>query len=1645
MEESKRAGEAPTVAELHGWLDVGHALKAMPFLDGLRPEQQPDEALVLARAWRQLGRDRGADALIHWTGRRFPEDPEARLAMLRIVLGNQGSFAFWRCLQGDAVSESEQAQYRAELWSLKATWLASLRDGRAALRMQDQAVSLVDNDPWLWVERSYVLDRLDQHTQALEAAQHALRLCPGYRTGLLQTARLQQILGRREEAMECLQQAHARTGNAAMAWQLFNLVFDQQQPEQALLWLAETERGHPLAEKGWLGAVAARRADVMLQLGHLEQARDYASAVPGIGFYASLAARLTEWQKVPPKLEGAQRLLLSLPMVQQHWMTCAPATLTALAGYWGKAADHVEVAQAICYDGTPQASERKWAQSQGFVVREFKLDWPTTKALIQAGVPFALATQYVGGGHLQAVVGFDALRETLLVRDPSQPQHAEYAAEGLFAHQQAAGPRAMVMLPPEQAWRLEGLTLPEAPWWDLGHAVLEAHLRHDRPAALRALHALEQQAPDSDTTWRARRYMAGYDGDEPKLLAATEELLKRYPHDTSLQVSRLHSLYEVKGQHAGHAWLDELAQQATPDPALLLRWAARLRVDPERRAWADFILRRCLWRDRGGARAWSDWADGCFEQHGAEAAVEPSRWASTLQPTEEWAAANHARICRVAGQSERGLDWLRERQAIWGDRSGAPSITLCEAMDALQLDHEADQVLAEALLRRPSDNELHLFMAERALIKGEPARSSELLQACTETRAPALLRLQALLKESEGDLDSALTWVREAVSQAPFDLALHRLLLRLLRRRWGDAQALDQWRPLADAHPAHWGLQSLLYEALPDQPEQINAQLDHLQAYHPHVPWLQRERALQAARQNRLDEALALADQALHLSPQLAASHQLLAYCHQRRTGYEAARVHWRNALARDAEFATAMEGLLDAPDAEQCRSAADEIATELRRQPLLGDGLLQFQAQAHRGWSPQEILDFLEEQLRRWPALWQAPVAVALQLQRMQHFDRSLALLKEATLRFPGLPRVHVELAESYRLLARIDDAKASARQALALSPGWNRAVRLVVDLLHGWGRDLAGAEAVLQRALHTREAWSDADLIGLLGWVHLQQGRDADAWLQVRRSLCIDPAAQWVWRVAATLSERAEAPASFDDVVEEVLRARPGDAMAWLVRAQYERDVHQALRAAERAIELQPRLEAAWSSRLERLQTLGRFDEMDELLQHLPWPQPQPVGLRSWRAKVAWARGEHGLAVERLRELQLEVPHELSLCLQLADWMDARDDHAGYLEQAEILVRLAPQEARSFGYLGHALMKGDRPAPALQALKRALELSPDYAFAAHHLVQAALATGAPDEAEPALQMLWQHLADVNTACNGVEIGLAAHSSERALAWFERLLTVESFDIERCRETLNKCRRSEAWPRFEAMQRQALVRGAGPLGVALDWAVNVHGGSYLPTLFTTWRMQGRASGPYVPIAIMRWMVSRLAGLPLRAFIRRFGPALRADSNVWGEVSFALSQLGMHRALVHWLSDWQRRDRPPLFALSNLAGSLAVLGAWDSLALVVNAILARSPNQEDARLWQMVLAARKRDAADLAALLERCREWTPDPWMSPVLDGLRHFVLAARARCDAPSVAAFRQASFQGHELAQSRAALGELSRLLKWQHTPWPRLWHWL
>ena len=341
----------------------------------------------------------------------------------------------------------------------------------------EAALTLQPERAWIWVEKSTVLECEDRHEEGVEAARRALELRPSFRPASQHLAYRLVQLNRDDEALAVLEKAADETESAAVLMQLAALHHELKNYDEARKLYDGIERFWPLMHLSKDGPkwLAARRADAAYYCGDLASATQYAKTAD-TPFFDRLAERLEN-----PDLES-KRVALPIKFVHQHHLTCAPATLSALSDYWSKPAAHLEVSEKICYDGTPAHSERRWAEENGFVAREFRVTWEAAIALIDREIPFTLTTIDPGNAHLQAVVGYDNKRGTVLIQDPGERHLAEFAADKMLEHYGSNGPRGMAMVPKELADRLEGIDLPEAELYDLYFQLelsLEQHRRDE--------------------------------------------------------------------------------------------------------------------------------------------------------------------------------------------------------------------------------------------------------------------------------------------------------------------------------------------------------------------------------------------------------------------------------------------------------------------------------------------------------------------------------------------------------------------------------------------------------------------------------------------------------------------------------------------------------------------------------------------------------------------------------------------------------------------------------------------------------------------------------------------------------------------------------------------------------------------------------------------------------------------------------------------------------------------------------------------------------------------------------------------------------------------------------------------------------------
>ena len=549
------------------------------------------------------------------------------------------------CPEADEIARADRLAFRAHCHS-------HLRDFQTAERLMHEALELTPNRPWLHVEQAGILTYEDHLEEALAASERALDLQPYYRPAVQSRAHGLVQLNKDEEALHLLHQAvnHLQSGDVLS--QLIALLCEREQFEQAAELLPRAEAFFPeeLRDKSTRKWLDARYSDIAYHLGDYQRALETARRVD-VPFFKKLVENLEQHAAT------GQRKLLNLKFVRQHHVTCAPATLTAISGYWGQEVEHLTVAESICYDGTPAHEERQWAMDHGYFTREFRVTWDNTVQLIDAGIPFTLTTIGPGAGHLQPVIGYDSRRRVLLVRDPGERHLGEYMADELLKYLNSTGPRGMAMIPQAEASRLQAMELEDSQLYEHNFALQRALQAHDRQRAVQEFEAMQRLAAEHRLTIYARANIAWYDSDLLALLDCTERLLQKFPDDVNQLNSKARILGELGRSDARRELLRELCHRDKTDPMFWMQYAGELMADHQQLGEAEYWIRRSLRYRPTDPRGLQLLGQALWERQQREESLELQRFAACMDDRNEDTARVYFSLSRYFGREQVALDF----------------------------------------------------------------------------------------------------------------------------------------------------------------------------------------------------------------------------------------------------------------------------------------------------------------------------------------------------------------------------------------------------------------------------------------------------------------------------------------------------------------------------------------------------------------------------------------------------------------------------------------------------------------------------------------------------------------------------------------------------------------------------------------------------------------------------------------------------------------------------------------------------------------------------------------------------------------------------------------------------------------------------
>lgn len=1478
---------------------------------------------VAARVFNIRGASRLAEAFQLRNFRAYPDDPAACYYGLFEIHRRSGPLRALHVVRDFLESHEpgpEDERHRfGDLWAYRGLLHGAYRDFDRAYACQDRAEELAGDDSWVCVQRAALLQSEDRIEESIAVAEEVVSRTPRYRAPVGLLADYYWNTNRDDEAFDLLTRGMAENDSAGHPGQLVRFYDEIEQFEEGLEVLAEYERRSPMADAPLRKWIAGQRCAFLYMLGRGEEMVPEAEASER-DFYKKIAERVKSGE-----FASGKRVRLNVGFVRQNELTCAPATLTALSGFWNRPADHLEVAEEICYDGTSGFKERRWAEEQGWYTREFRADWETTAQLIDLGIPFTLATVEVSSAHLQAVIGYDSRAGTIVIRDPGHRHYTEALAVEFFKDYAFSGPRALILAPQDRAADIEALALPEADLYDLNHVLNAALEKHDRDEAQSQYEKLCEKAPDHRLTHWAERALAGYDDNTRGMRDAAAKLLELYPDAGNFQLDFFRRNRDFVTREDRVRWLREKVDGNEVLTVYYKELADLLSEDARTLDEALEYYRQALRFRQLDAETLSGRAGVLWDLLKYEEATELFWLAACLAERTEHYADSFFKACRWIRDTDAGLKLLRRRFEKHGHKAAGPAITYCRALCSLDRGAEMLEFLDEALERLPDNGELFIYAAGQFASYRKLDRAKSLLESSAGIASRAeRLRLRAWLANIEGQPDDALAAWREILEIEPLAMDAHRAVARLLAEREGTTSGIAHLRKACGEFPNHMVLHETLVGWLRGEgPGRAEETIRGMIEKDPSNGWAMRELAIELASQGRLEEARHEAEKGVAVQPRLTWSHSILGSMLEQLRDFEGAAASYRKALELNVENTSALNGLIGVSETDDDKKAALEfIESELEKQVLFGEVFHTYRGLAYSVLEPDELLKALQRANEARPDLWETWSVLVEQFLAMGRPDDALETALELTKRFPVMPRAWFDLSTVYRDRAETAGEIAALEKALEINAQWDLALRRLAAAVESTG-ECERAIELLERAVAADPLVAQSR--GCLADTLWKTGRCDEALKILLQALKVDPDYGWAWD---NLGPWAKRLGREDEAVEEaelLTAERPSVESSWMrfagVLSSLGRE-EESIEALERGLKSCPQ---SWRLRDQLALTfcnLGRFEKAVRACLPEDWEGEFPVKLKGREAWIENERGNRKRAIE-LMQATVAAHSDYTWGFKcLSDWFleDERFDEA--LEAGRQLVRLDPLSAMPHGYVGDVLRRKEEKEAAAASFARALQLEPPYAFAAYHLAQLRIEAEKFDDAAAVLE-IYDHHHPGDPAAMEMRVWLEAarEREEEAIDAFRRLCfcsPVAEGTLMRSEERLIEA----GWIRHVAATYYDALRSGDvrDSAVAARWVVRGIGLGWKQVSRDLRDLEleddVREEGWRSLIIELNRLDRKIEALRV---VRRNRDIYRSSTALWASAGYVIRMAGKQRKARKWLADWRERDDLKPWMMINVA------------------------------------------------------------------------------------------------------------------------------
>ncbi len=741
-----------------------------------------EQVYIAIRLYVNLGGDRVSDAILLNYWRKDKTCPNLLNRLLYYKLNNLGPILASEFAKENESHILKDESFETELLGFKSILQKIFKNYSQADALLDKAISIDPTDNWLTSLKIQLLHEQNESIEAKRQAEKHFEAYPSPHNMRVLSTILRKTDG--AEASIALYKQHVEQYQSANVWfeyaSLLAGIHDWLECERAI---SKFEHIRIIEDKQDNEALTIWKAQIAIHKQEIEQAVHLLST-QNSGYWNIVCENL---KKSKGKLD---RKILDVPFLKQEHMTCAPTTIAALCRYWGDEYDSNQIADKICFDGTPDTKERQWLHDHNYAFKEFELQTELAYALIDNDIPFALITTDGFSSHIQAVIGYNRQIGTMYIMDPSNVVMQEMLIKETIVHEAFSGTRCIAFVPNNKSKLLAQFNFPASDLFPLWDEYSCAEEKNDYVSAKSALDKLIGKDPDHRITLRVKRNFAIWNNDTNKILEFNNKLLERFPDQTLLLNSKYVCYRNLARREEGINLLNEyLSKNINLDLlGTLFNEIYDTNDHNDIRARAVDQIKRY-----GGYSAYSHWslANFYWTHQSFELATEHYLYAYCLDETNSNYIESYFKACRHFDRTEEALDFLKHRFNKYKIRSHLPAISLHQAYDLLGKEHIGIEYLFEALTLHPNNVNLLSYLSKKLIGNGLIEQFESIKgQLKLKLDANEFEELVARKNEKVGDFEAALEYYQNAFSHKPFIQNYAHSCFRLLHKR-GDANQID--------------------------------------------------------------------------------------------------------------------------------------------------------------------------------------------------------------------------------------------------------------------------------------------------------------------------------------------------------------------------------------------------------------------------------------------------------------------------------------------------------------------------------------------------------------------------------------------------------------------------------------------------------------------------------------------------------------------------------------------------------------------------------------------------------------------------------------------------------------------------------------